>query len=89
MVTNFVNSSEQDKIDIVVKNLQNHLSNLDSEVTELVRNQASANIEADQMVEHIQKDIKDIINKLIAIKKKASHSKDLVAEMTNGNYGMI
>jgi hypothetical protein len=51
-----------------------------------VRNQQSANKEADQMVELIQKDIKNIIDKLIAIKKKTSKSEDLVAEMTNGNY---
>jgi phage shock protein A len=75
---------DNERIDTVLQNLQNHLSSLDNEVTELVRNQEKSNAQAQAMVVGVRKEIKTLISKIRAIRTKASQSEDLVTEMTNG-----
>jgi ElaB/YqjD/DUF883 family membrane-anchored ribosome-binding protein len=77
---------EPEQIDVVLQNLQNHLKSLDDDCAELIRNQAEANIQAQEKVAKVKNEIKTLITKIRAIQTKACQSEDLVNDMINGIF---
>lgn len=79
----FSSQERLEDINTVLLNLQRKLTDLDQSCVRLVRNQMTSNVNSQEVVRNLKRDIEILINRIRAIKAKSSGSESLINEMTN------